>query len=336
MRRVALDILLIVALAGMPSAAVQAEDPPFAKLLPSTVWVEYPKESEIKIGTGSLVDREQRLVVTCLHVMHDNKQATVYFPIQTQNGLTVNASDYLRGKSGITGRVVATDADRDLAVLQLDRVPAGVPAVELADRAPAPGTPVFAIGNSTGAAKTIAQAKLWNHYSSKVNRLAFSTQTLENDGNRQVHTWAIVLEDRVSPGDSGGPLVDAKGRLTGVVFAQDKDHGYAIDVEEVRLVLDRYRHPNEPSRQNPLTGRWTVQVQPKDKPVGYFRVNFQDDGRLDWITNKTFTGQFELKQDRLKLVVPSLKVNETVTIDRTGDDKFSFLSGGVQFTVTRR
>jgi len=334
--RFAVKCIAIFALAVASTADLQAQTTPFAKVLPSTVWIEYPVGTKTRFGTGSLVNREQRLVVTCLHVMENQKQGTVYFPMYRGAELMTNAIDYLSSTYGITGKVVAADSDRDLAILQLNKVPPTVPALEMADRAPPAGTPLFVLGNSTVGIKTIDQEKLWKQYSTKVNKLVFSMQTLENEGNKQVHTWAIVLQDKVNPGDSGGPAVNADGRLVGVTYAEDKDFGYAIDVEEVRIVLNRYLNRNSPRPQNPMTGKWTVQIQPREKPVGYFRMNFFDNGQVDWITDKTYTGKFELKDNQLALTIPGLNVNETLTITRTSDNQFSFTSAGVPFTFTRR
>jgi S1-C subfamily serine protease len=336
MKRLVLNFILIVALAGISIAEARAQEAPFAKVLPSTVWVEYAQGSQTHIGTGSVIDRDQRLVVTCLHVMHDQKQTTVYFPMWSKFGLMVNGLDYLRSKNGITGRVVATDEDRDIAILQLDRLPANVQALEMADKAPPAGTPIFLVGNSTPGAKTIAEVRLWQQYSTKISRLAYSTQKLENEGMKQVHTWAIEIEALVSSGDSGDPVVDGDGRLVGVTFAQNGKHGYAVDVEEVRIILDHYKRRKDPAPKTPITGQWTVQVQPKDKPMGFFRMNFQDNGALEWITNKSYSGKYELKDNRLTLTVPGLKVNETLSINRNGNDQVTFTSSGVPFTLTRR
>ncbi|HLW64945.1 MAG TPA: serine protease [Gemmataceae bacterium] len=336
MKRLALNCILVIALNGLSTASISAQEAPFEKVLSSTVWVEYVQGTQTKIGTGSLIDREQRLVVTCQHVMHDQKQANIYFPMWNKFGLMVNGLDYLRSKNGITGRVVATDDDRDLAILQLDRLPANVQALDMADKAPPAGTPIFLVGNSTPGAKTIADVRLWQQYSTKISRLAYSTQKLENEGMKQVHTWAIEIEALVSSGDSGGPVVDADGRLAGVTFAQNGKHGYAVDVEEVRIILDRYRHGKDPAPKNSMTGQWTVEVQPKDKPAGYFRMSFQDNGKLEWITNKSYSGKYELKDNRLTLNIPALKVNETLPINRTGNNQITFTSSGVPFTLTRR
>jgi S1-C subfamily serine protease len=335
MKRALTCSLLVVIWVVAPFAFVHGEEQAFPKILPSTIWVVIPDGADFKVGTGSVVEREQRLAVTCMHVLHGHKEMTVYFPIQGRNSLVVNALEYIRGKTGIRAKVVATDANRDLALLQLDRLPEGVPSLEIAESAPGASTPVFAIGNSGNGSRQIATLTLWKQYRTKVTKLTYSQQTLENAG-MTVHTWAIVLDDRVFPGDSGGPLVDAKGQLVGVLFCQDKEHGYAVDAEEVRLLLEKYRHRHDPAPALALTGNWTAQAQPKDKPPGFFRVSFTDDGRLDWITNKTFNGKFELADDHLKIVIPGLKVNETVTINWQGNDEFSFVSSGVKFIVTRR
>jgi hypothetical protein len=134
----------------------------------------------------------------------------------------------------------------------------------------------------------------------------------------------------VRQGDSGGPLVDAEGRLVGVAFAEDKKNGFAVDVDEVRILLDRHR------QRSSLAGRWNVQFEAQDKEPKFFKVDFRDGGGLDWIMEKKHSGKFELKEDKLTMLLPTLKIEETVTIKRLGEDRFIFTSGGIEFTATRR
>ena len=93
-RRSGLPALLTAGLLALPGVArAQTTDPPpkpqpapteagvevYRKVLRSTVWVHRPG-GQIT-GSGSLVDKGRRLVLTNYHVVGDNKHMTVFFPV---------------------------------------------------------------------------------------------------------------------------------------------------------------------------------------------------------------------------------------------------------------
>ena len=313
----------------------RADERVFAKALPSSVWVLVPEGTPMWNGTGCLVDQERRLVLTCKHVVKDQKRATVFFPLYEGDRVVTDAEAYLRAKTGIRARVLAVDGKRDLALLQLDRLPDGVAALPLADESPAPGQVVFGIGNSGNTGKPLGQGSCWKQYQGKVNRVAFSMMFLANVG-QTMHSWTVEMAADVKPGDSGGPLVDDQGRLVGVVNAEDKDKGYAVDIEEVRLFLDRAVAPKHGPAANDMVGHWNVQFQKDKLPPRFFKMTMDDDGQLLWVTDKAYPGRFELKDNRLTVVVPSLQLNDTLTITQHDDGRVTFVSSGVEFTMTRR
>src|SRR5262249_42294049 len=146
--------------------------------------------------------------------------------------------DYRDPRIAIKARVVATDLRRDLAILCLDRLPDEATGVELAEHAPKPGDTVYGVGNSGNTGKLPDQFVLWKQYQSKFTRSVFSTQPMRNTGHT-MDSWAVEVESQLDPGDSGGPLVDAQGRLLGVVYGTDDNRGYAVAVDELRLLLAR-------------------------------------------------------------------------------------------------
>jgi S1-C subfamily serine protease len=300
------------------------------KLLRSTAFVLAPDGKRLSYGTGCLVDRERQLFVTCRHVVNDQPEAFVIFPIVGQGGgVLTQGKDYQDPRIAIKARVVATDSRRDLAILRLEHVPADVRSVELVEDAPKPGDTLYGVGNSGNDGKLPEQFVLWKQYQSKFIRSVFSTQFIKNIG-QTMDSWAVEVEGPLEPGDSGGPLVDGDGRLVGVVYCVDGNKGYAVDVGELRLLLDRLKKPMD------LTGAWTARLAFADKQPAYLKVNFREGGVLEWTLDKAHVGRYELHDDRLTLTVPSLGMNETVTIIRRGEASFSFQSGGVPVTFSRR
>ncbi len=98
--------------------------------------------------------------------------------------------------------LVGFDAYMDLAVLKA-KVAGQVPFIPLAARAPTPGTPVVAIGNSRGAFLE-ARAGRVTRLGVRAGRADFADDTIE-------------LTNALAPGDSGGPVVNVRGEAVGVV-----------------------------------------------------------------------------------------------------------------------
>src|SRR5438874_13467816 len=94
-------ILILVATASMAAEPASGdEDSLYRRCLRSSVWVvtvqnkqpdkqldlsnDGPRLGQIRqfsIGSGSLIDLEQRLVLTNSHVVGDSEKATVFFPL---------------------------------------------------------------------------------------------------------------------------------------------------------------------------------------------------------------------------------------------------------------
>jgi HEAT repeat protein/S1-C subfamily serine protease len=180
-------------------------------LLRSVVWIWAKLPQGAVMGTGSLVDRQNRLVLTNHHVVGHADDVIVFFPSYRNGGVVAERRPYMdqfqRGE-GKRARVLATDVKRDLALLQIERIPDGVMALAFARNPAAPGQSVHSIGNpgTSGA--------LWIYTSGTV-RQAYNKHWQSVDGN-QHEALVVETQSPVNPGDSGGPLVNARGELIGV------------------------------------------------------------------------------------------------------------------------
>src|SRR5262245_16583534 len=110
------------------------------KPLPSTAMVlSYGATINIQ-GSGFLVDRSERLLLTNQHIAKTNQKVEVIFPITADDGRILVSRDlYFKKAQRIRGICVGSTAERDLALLKLDSVPAVVPEVKLAGKAPKVG-----------------------------------------------------------------------------------------------------------------------------------------------------------------------------------------------------
>jgi serine protease Do len=142
--------------------------------------VELRSRGGSAVGSG-VVWRPEGFVVTNAHVATDRR-------------LTV----HLAGERTVRGRVVARDAQRDLAVVEveasaLSTAPLGDPSLLR------PGALVLALGHPWGISNALSLGVVHS-----------VLRTPAGDPR-----W-IVADVALAPGNSGGPLVDASGRVVGV------------------------------------------------------------------------------------------------------------------------
>jgi serine protease DegS len=122
----------------------------------------------------------------------------------TNNHVIAGASEILvslhDGRESLA-KVVGTDPDTDLAVLQINL--AKLNTIPLGDPASAEvGDVVLAIGNPYGFGQTVTQGII-----SATNRYGLNLNTYEN---------FIQTDAAINPGNSGGALIDARGYLLGI------------------------------------------------------------------------------------------------------------------------
>ena len=227
-----------------PSSPVETARPGganiYERLLKSTVMVLRKDETGTRAtrGTGSLVHREQRLILTNYHVVGDASEVFVTFPVYERGKLIVASKTYLerfRNNEFLHAKVLRVHKEQDVALVQLDKLPAGVPALRLAARSARPGEVVHSIGNPG------ASEAAWLYTKGEVRQV--SHKKWDARGTDHVMTFdADVLETTspTNPGDSGGPLVDDFVRLVGVTQgANTAARGVSlfIDISEVRKLL---------------------------------------------------------------------------------------------------
>jgi S1-C subfamily serine protease len=198
---------LVLALAAVPS-------PPLA----GCAWVRAENDSA---GAGFVVDAKKKLLVTCRHVVADRKKVDVLFPWMRGGELVTDRAAYLGNRVHlrelgllVTGTVLKTSDDLDLALVELESLPGGAKAVAFAPHAPNPGEPLRVVGNrldldtvwnvTTGPVR--ASGRLADGYFWRGKKLA---------ANADVLIGQLPTEE----GDSGGPVFDSRGELVGVASA---------------------------------------------------------------------------------------------------------------------
>ncbi len=145
---------------------------------------------EVPAGTGSGIvwDREGR-VLTNFHV------------IRSASGAKIT----LANKKVYDASLVGYDADKDIAVLQIEAPPRELVPIEIGESAKLRvGQSTYAIGNPFGLDHTLTTGVL-----SGLGR------EMKSPTGRTISN-CIQTEAAISPGNSGGPLLDSRGRLIGM------------------------------------------------------------------------------------------------------------------------
>ncbi len=141
------------------------------------------------IGSGVLISTDGK-VVTAAHVVQLADAVSVEFP----------------GSAAVNARVLVSDPAADVALLQLDSVPAGVTPVKLGDSDRAEvGDQVFVIGAPLGISRTLT-----------VGHLSARRSPREAAGSLAV-AELFQTDAAINRGNSGGPLFSMDGEVIGVV-----------------------------------------------------------------------------------------------------------------------
>lgn len=249
-----------------------ADEKVYQEALRSTTWVLSKNSEGTSSGTGVLVDSQQKLVVTNFHVVGDSRAAVIFFPDVEEGQPKVTRQHYLDNvkKLGVRGRVIAVDRKRDLALIQLDRIPDGAKAIELAPASIGPGEQVESVGNpgSTDA--------LWVYTSGTV-RSVYQKQFRTGAGE---HNFKVVeTQAPINSGDSGGPVLNSKGQLVAVAQAIAPNArlvSYCIDISEVKTFMA------SPYKLAPLPVTEVLtraELKYTAHTTGHFEVQFDQDNK---------------------------------------------------------
>ncbi len=188
----------------------RADEELYRQVVPSTALV-YKSQVPLagSAGTGFLIDDKERLLVTARHVVENINgglaPAVAVIFAQTEEGEIITDARHYRKNwqtLAVRGKVIYDSVRRDLAVLQLDKLPGGIKPLKLAAKQARPGQMAHVIGNSTepfGGVFCYCQGRVRN------------VLRYEELGAQVVFTQAPT-----NKGDSGGPLVNNLGDVVGL------------------------------------------------------------------------------------------------------------------------
>ena len=254
MRRILIPILALLA----PVLAVADEGADgsaiYKKILPSTA----PVITADGTGTGWVVDRDKRLLVTNYHVVAklvfselDGETArnvkvaesvSVMFPVFLGGNVIQDRSFYKDNakRLEIRGKVLLSGKQEDLAVIKLESLPDDARALEIASVPPGPGRRVHSVGNPG------ASAGLWVYTSGTVRSVA---KVMMNSDYGSHEFTAVETQAPINPGDSGGPVVNDAGQVVAVaesINLKGTLMSNCVAIAELEKLLSIYRNVEMP------------------------------------------------------------------------------------------
>jgi S1-C subfamily serine protease len=272
-------LLGTILLLGSLAPPLRANPEVYERTLHSTAWVVSAQPDRVSSGTGVLLDVSQKLVLTSYHTVEDQPKALIFFPLSEVDQLVTEPAYYLkkRDRVAITGRVIATDPKRDLALIRLDTVPKDAKALPLAGRSPRPGETVHAIGNSG-----VRDGVLWRYSKGEV-RQVYRRKLRVDEDDRTFEVEARMVETQIpaNPGDSGGPVVNDRGELVGITQGGNLSSQlvtFAIDVSEVQTVVARLKDSAASANPSLVDGVWNHSGTLADEPLKDIKLKLRSNG----------------------------------------------------------
>ena len=198
------------------------------------------------MGTGIIID-ERGYIITNYHVVRD----ILEIQVTTYDQRPLPGSPEQRPH---IGRIVATDAETDLAIIKIDpRTPLRPIAFGRSNNL-MPGEVCIAIGNPYGYAFSLTDGRI-----SAINR-----EVGVNDSSL-VYRNAIQTNTEINPGNSGGPLINVNGEMIGINVAIRQGAtgiAFAIPVDQVVEVAAKLI--GEHANQQVMHGLTISQIEPSN------------------------------------------------------------------------
>lgn len=276
---------------------VAANNQIYRKLLQSSVWVVQDEAT----GSGVLIDKEQRLILTNQHVVGNANRVSVFFPAYRDSGFHAERSYYLERLDdlAVSGRVLARDRQRDLALVQIDEVPDRAVQIEFGERAE-PGDAVHSIGNPG------TSNALWVYTSGTVRANYFS-EFQDDTSHRRMQI--LETDAPINPGDSGGPVVNGEGHLVALVQSMRTDArlvSQCVDISEIQTFLE-----SRGSAQEDVVTAWHQVKTTDEQDVPPHEVEYTNaDQPITVFISQRIETYGELSTRRVWAMGPQMRLSE--------------------------
>ena len=202
----------------------------------SVVWIH---AGEFR-GSGVLIDRRRKLVVTNQHVIANSVWVDVFFPSYKQNGSVNKDINFYEGNKALLernryltkGKVIAQNPRTDLAIVQLVQMPATAREIQRdfsrnVENSMKKGDIVHIFGNPG--------ERLWNWTQGTFRQ----ARGVCNFRDGRSLAGCLQMEGDTHPGNSGGPILNGQGTLIGlVVGGTDETVSLATPTRNIKALLN--------------------------------------------------------------------------------------------------
>lgn len=257
------------------------------------------RSNQSSAGSGVIWSADG-LIVTNAHVVENRWRNRNQHRPGTRHKGTVEVE--LADGRVLAARAIASDAQRDLAVLQVDA--ADLPTVPIGDSDRLRvGEWVMAVGNPLGVVGALTTGIIHTKGSGDRYPMIQPRIQLRNQD------W-IQADIRLAPGNSGGALANAQGQVIGINAMIVNGLGFAIPSNSVQWFLNHYRDRPylgvtlEPVivsvQRQPLYGLLITKIEPGspaaaallpgDVLIGVRRIPFQTTDELLQILERSHSG----------------------------------------------
>ena len=190
----------------------------------SMVWIIRPDGGW---GSGVLINKKFRLVVTNSHVVKDNPSVEVIFASRNRNGKLINENAFYRNEHNLevlkefgyvtTGRVIAkgSDSNMDLAIIEIAGIPETAKKIDYAD----PDFPHIKKEEDVHVFGNPEDRPLWRRNIGKFQ------EDMGKELEIAIDAWY---------GDSGGPILNKYGKLIGITKKSNlEDRMWAVPLKDI-------------------------------------------------------------------------------------------------------
>lgn len=227
-----------LAFAQMPTTAESSTIPAERKksskelhqmLLKSAGWVRFESNGGFSHGTGGIIDRERRLMITNEHVVEGQDTVWVIFP-EFKDGKLIREEGHYKRMKGVKATVIDRDFARDLAVIQLESLPATAQQLTLAADEPDEGDAIRTIGGFTAGGDGL----VWGGVHGEV-------RTVGPQNRRGKDVRHLLSDASTNGGNSGAPVINEAGEVVGVHCAHKNNSinvAMHVSIREVKDYLN--------------------------------------------------------------------------------------------------
>jgi len=208
----------------------------YDQAMASVVWITTVQGNSVGKGSGVLIDKKRRLIVTNEHVIRNAESIDVFFPWRDRN-LKLNKDEnfYFKNREWLEnqgyvsrGRVIVQHVSNDLAIIQLAQLPPTASEIKHdfsrnVEDSMEENDKVYILGNPG--------ERLWN----------WTEGTFKVPRQRCLPSGGACLEmtGDAEGGNSGGPILNRQGMFIGILTAgTDETMVVAAPARNVKALLN--------------------------------------------------------------------------------------------------